>query len=154
MLIKKFLGIALLMLCLISCSKQVSTTFETVSAKNQAYSLEIPQGYSEYRCYEDFLSYTRDDGGTIISIQKKPSQESLSEYANEMKQDTFTYSVVSETPNTIVYQITRGTNMWRAYEFYGMKEIKGVIYVVKFSSSELTQDNMDDIFNRMMSSLH
>lgn len=153
MSLRTLLCMAVMLCCLISCTKSSPLTYKKVSCPNSEYALEIPPGYAEYRCIEDFISYVGDEQHTHFSIQKMPSDESLSEYVDRMKNESFTYSLMSETPNSIKLQVTRGTNMWAAYEFYGIKEVNGTSYLIEIESDKLNNERMEEIFNHMLTSL-
>lgn len=153
MSIKKFLAYIIVGLCLMSCGNSQPMTFKSVTSRNQAYTLEIPNGYSEYKCYNDLLSYNGNDNHTLISIMEMPVGESLSSYTDRMRDNSFTYDYLTDSPTTIIRKITRGTNMWSAYEFYGTKDVNGITYLVKISSDTMSKNSLEEAFNHMIETL-
>lgn len=153
MSIKKIFAFVIITVCMFACGKPQHMTFKSVTSRNQAYTLEIPNGYAEYKCYDDLLSYNGNNNHTIISIMELPIGETLSSYSERKQDNSFTYDYLANTPTTIIRKMTRGTNMWSAYEFYGIKDVNGTTYLVQISSDTMSKDYLEEAFNHMMETL-
>lgn len=154
MSIKKLLAFVVVVVCMVCCGKPQPMTFKSVTSRNQAYSLEIPNGFVEYKCHDDLLSYNGNDNHTLISIMEMPAGESLSGYTDRLRDNSFTYDYLTDSPTTIIRKMTRGTNMWSAYEFYGTKDVNGTTYLVKISSDTMSKGSLEEAFNHMIETLN
>lgn len=151
---KFFITLAIPIVLFISCGKRRAMTYNCHISADNTYSIEIPSEAIRGKCYMDMMSFEDKDLHLIIIIQRI-FENSIDEYIRNQKitNNTFTYSLFQSSDTTSFYKITRGNNMWSAYDFYMLKRIDGSNYLVKVSSDVLGQSEMKDMIDRIYSSM-
>lgn len=131
----------------ISYSKRVSA--------DSLYQLEIPIEFHDYKIVGDMMSFIMDqNGNAMASIMELPYNSDLESYISSRQNNSFTYATISGNgTNTRFFKVTRGNNFWSAYDYYGIKEINGTIYVINLNSDFYSKETMDNVFNHIYETL-
>ena len=136
-------------------SKQEISYSKRISA-DSLYQVDIPTSFHEYKIVGDMMSFVKDyNGNAMASIMELPYNSDLDNYISSRQSDSFTYAILpGNGSNTRYFKVSRGNNFWRAYDYYGTKEVKGIMYVINLNSDSYSKEMMDTIFNHMLETLH
>lgn len=142
-------------LMFISCWQRKKITYNNYVSIDNSYSVDIPSNATQDRCGIDLMSFEDNDTHLIIVIQRI-FESSIDEYIHnkEITNNTFTYSLFQSSDTTSFYKITRGNNMWSAYELYMLKRFEKCNYLVHVSSDILGQSEMIEMTKHIYSSMN
>lgn len=131
----------------ISYSKRVSA--------DSIYQLEVPTEIHNYLMAGDMMSFIKDQGGkAMASVKAVPSNVDLNGYVIDKQTETFTYTqLTNNNPNTCYYKVSRGGGFWSAYDYYGVKDVDGLKYIINLNSDSYSKEMMDSIFSHMYDTL-
>lgn len=135
-------------------NQEISYT-KKVSA-DSLYQLEIPTEFHEYKVVGDMMSFIKErNGNAVASIMELPYNSNLNSYISSRQNNSFTYTEVGNgsNPDTRHFKVTRENNFWNAYDYYGIKDVNGTIYVINLNSDSYSKEMMDNIFNHMYETL-
>lgn len=151
---KLFITLAISIVLFISCGQRKEMTYNCHTSVDSTYSFEIPSEAIRGICYMDMMSFVNKDLHLIIIIQRI-FENSIDEHIRnqDITNNTFTYSLFQSSDTTSFYKITRGNNMWSAYDLYMLKRMGGSNYLVKVSSDLLGQSQMKDMIEHIYSSM-
>lgn len=151
----KFLtGLAVYSLLFFSCGQKKEISYNKVSSVDKTYSVEVPSYAVQGKCIADLMSFENTNSHLIITIQHI-DEGSLAEYIRnkDVTINSFSYNLFQSSDTTYFYKITRGNNMWSAYDLYMLKRLEGKNYLIKVSSDVLGQSEMINMINHIYSSL-
>lgn len=151
---KLFITFAISIVLFISCEQKKELTYHSHSSVDNVYSVEIPSGATQGRSNTNVMSFENKKSNLFIVIQRI-SENSIGEYIRnkDITNNTFTYNLFQSSDTTSFYKITRGNNMWSAYDLYMLKRMDGSNYLVKVSSDVLGQSEMIDMINHIYLSM-
>lgn len=138
----------------ISCGQKQEIAYQNYTSIDNVYSVDIPSSASQGNCVNGLMSFEDQHSHLIIVIQQV-LENSLDEYIRnkDITNNTFTYSLFQSSDTTSFYKITRGNNMWAAYDLYMFKLMKGNNYIVKVSSDVLGQSEMIEMIKHIYVSM-
>ena len=141
-------------LVVFSCTQKKDITYTKYSSVDNTYSVEIPSDAIKGKCIADYMNFVNNNTDLIISIQYF-NEENLDDYINnnDITNKTFSYTLFQSSDTTSFYKITRGNNMWSAYELYMLKRLEGKNYLIKVSSDILGQSEIIEITKHIYSSI-
>lgn len=139
------IGITICMI-LSSCGQKREITYKAYTSPDGNYSVEVPSYAVKGRSVADFMSFENDEYHLTISIRDAGSDR-IDEYIEKSRtaDDSFTYTPFQSSDSTYFYKITRGNNMWSAYDLYMLKQIEGNRYIIQVSSDKIWQNELIDI---------
>lgn len=151
---KIFIGLVVSSMMLASCEQKKEITYSKHSSVDNTYSVEIPSNATQGRCVADLMSYENSNSHLIIIIQHI-NEGSIEEYIRnkDVTNNTFSYNLFQYSDTTSFYKITRGNNMWSAYDLYMLKRLDGRNYLIKVSSDVLGQLEMIEMIKHIYSSM-
>lgn len=151
---KLLTGLVVSSLLFFSCGQKKEISYNKVSSVDKTYSVEVPSYAVEGKCIADFMSFENTNSHLIITIQHI-DEGSLAEYIRneDVTNNSFSYNLFQSSDTTYFYKITRGNNMWSAYDLYMLKKFEGKNYLIKVSSDVLGQSEMIDMINHIYSSM-
>lgn len=151
---KFLIGLVVFSLLFFSCTQKKDITYTKYSSVDNTYSVEIPSDAIKGKCIEDYMNFVNNNTDLIISIQYF-NEENLDDYINnnDITNNTFSYTLFQSSDTTSFYKITRGNNMWSAYELYMLKRLEGKNYLIKVSSDILGQSEIIEITKHIYSSI-
>lgn len=149
-----FVGLAIQFFMLTSCEQQSEVTYKKCSSPADTYTVEVPSYVAADMGIGDFMSFESEDSYLQILIQSV-EEETIGEYLRkkDFMAATFRYNHFVSTDTTSFYKITRGNNMWSAYELYKLKKVGDKNFVVMLHSSTLGQAKMIAMLNHISSSI-
>ena len=149
-----FIGIAVSLLLLFSCGQRKEKTYKTHVSEDESYSLEIPVCAVREKCATDFMSFKDNDSHLTICVQSIGDSR-IDEHINNKDgtNEGFTYNLFQSSDTTSFYKITRGNNMWLAYELYMLKKLDSQKYIIQVSSDRIGQSEMIEIIRHIYSSM-
>lgn len=128
-----FITTTLFVVCLISCG-QSQISFTAYTSNDGSYVLEIPSDVPKYRCEGKIMSFKNDQ--TFITIQPM-LVDNIEEYvAKDKYKGNFDYELIQSSDTSSFYKITKGANMFSAYQLYMLKNFGGERYLISVSSIE------------------
>ena len=138
----------------ISCGEAKKVIYNTYSSQNRSYTVEIPTNAKLTHNLNDFMGFIDETSMLIINIQNI-GKENLNEYINNsnITNNTFTYNLIQSSDTTCFYKITRGNNMWCAYDLYMLKRINNENYIIKITSDRMGRSELEEIINHIYSSM-
>lgn len=138
-----------------SCNKQDTISYSIRKSTDSTYQIEVPTEILNYKMAGDMMSFKKDKNGQVMaSIMELPFNSDLDNYISARQNNSFTYtSLHGEDPNTRYFKVTRGNNFWIAYDFYGIKEVNGITYIVNLNSDSYSKQKMDSVFTHMYKTL-
>ena len=150
MSIKYFIGLVVSSMIFTSCGQKKEITYSKHSSVDNTYSVELPTNATPGRCVGDLMSFENANSHLIITIQHI-NEGSLEEYIRnkDITNNTFSYDLFQSSDTTSFYKITRGNNMWSAYDLYMLKCLDGKNYLFKVSSDVLGQSEMIEIIKHI-----
>lgn len=100
------------------------------------------------------MSFESNEYHLTISISDAGSDR-IDEYIEKRRaaDDSFTYTAFQSSDSTSYYKITRGNNMWSAYDLYMLKQIEGNRYIIQLSSDIIGRNELIDIVKHVYSSM-
>ena len=151
---KFLIGLVVFSLLFFSCTQKKDITYTKYSSVDNTYSVEIPSDAIKGKCIADYMNFVNNNTDLIISIQYF-NEENLDDYINnnDITNKTFSYTLFQSSDTTSFYKITRGNNMWSAYELYMLKRLEGKNYLIKVSSDILGQSEIIEITKHIYSSI-
>lgn len=151
---KFLIGLVVFSLLFFSCTQKKDITYTKYSSVDNTYSVEIPSDAIKGKCIADYMNFVNNNTDLIISIQYF-NEENLDDYINnnDITNNTFSYTLFQSSDTTSFYKITRGNNMWSAYELYMLKRLEGKNYLIKVSSDILGQSEIIEITKHIYSSI-
>ena len=151
---KFLIGLVVFSLLFFSCTQKKDITYTKYSSVDNTYSVEIPSDPIKGKCIADYMNFVNNNTDLIISIQYF-NEENLDDYINnnDITNKTFSYTLFQSSDTTSFYKITRGNNMWSAYELYMLKRLEGKNYLIKVSSDILGQSEIIEITKHIYSSI-
>lgn len=147
-------GFVILILFLSSCRQKKKITYEKYICLDKSYSIEVPSNVVQGKCIADFMSF--EDSQYNLLIRVEPINESsIDEYIGNkgIKDNSFTYNLFQSSDTTSYSKITRGNNMWSAYDLYMLKKIEGTNYLINVNSDHLSKSEMIEIINHIYNSM-
>lgn len=149
-----FFIFAVFIVLLTSCEQRKELTYNSHTSVDKVYSVEIPSGATQDKCSMDMMSFL-DKRSKLIIVIRRIFDQSIDEYIHnkDITNSSFTYTLFHSSDTTSYYKITRGNNMWSAYELYMLKRLGGSNYLIEVSSDVLPQSEMIDIINHIYSSI-
>lgn len=151
---KYFIGLVISTMMFVSCEQKKEVTYSIYSSIDNTYSVDIPSNTTRGKCAGDFMSFENADSHLIITIH--PINEgSIEEYIRNMDitNSTFSYNLFQYSDTTSFYKITRGNNMWSAYDLYMLKCLDGKNYLFKVSSDVLGKSEMIEMIKHIYTSM-
>ena len=100
------------------------------------------------------MNFEDKDTHLTITIQST-NKESLDDYIKkeDMSYNNFSYNLFHSSDTTLFYEITRGNNMWSAYDLYMLKKTEDKNYLIHVSSDVLSRSVMRKIIQHVYSSI-
>ena len=154
-MIVKFLTVLVVFpLLFFSCGQKQEQTYRKYSSFDNTYSIEIPSNASQKKCFTDFMGFEDPKSHLFIIIQHI-NEETLEEFVrnNNITIKTFSHHLFQSSDTTYFYKITKGNNMWSAYDLYMLKRLEGKKYVVQVSSDVFRKSNMIEMIKHIYSSM-
>lgn len=151
---KLIITFAISIVLLISCGQRKELTYNSYTSVDNVYRVEIPSSATQGRCNMNVMNFENKNSNLIIVIQRI-SEKSIDEYIRnkDITNNTFTYNLFQFSDTTSFYKITRGSNMWSAYDLYMLKRLDGSNYLVKVSSDVIGQSEMIDMIKHIYLSM-
>lgn len=145
--------IIILTISLLSCKNSKVITYNQYTSPDKSYKVEIPSNALKKQCVADFMSFVDEDSHLIICIQSS-NYKNINEYIKNrnFSNHKFTYNLFHSSDTTSFYKLSRGNNMWVAYELYMLREEKGKNYIISVSSDKLGRSELIDIIKHIYSS--
>lgn len=152
--IKFFIGLVFSSLILFSCGQKKEVTYSKYSSDNNTYSVEIPSSATQVSCIADLMSFENNNSHLIITIEHI-NEGSIEEYIRnkDITNNTFSYNLFQSSDTTYFYKITRGNNLWSAYDLYMLKRLKERNYLIKVSSDVIGQSEMIEMIKHIYTSM-
>ncbi len=149
-----FVWLAISIFMLASCEQQSEVTYKKCSSPADTYTVEVPSYVAADMGIGDFMSFESENSYLQILIHTI-EEETIGEYLRkrDFMAATFRYNHFVSTDTTSFYKITRGNNMWSAYELYKLKKVGDKNFVVMLHSSTLGQAKMIAMLNHISSSI-
>lgn len=155
-LVIAILNIIMLSACGGNNRNQEFSYSKRVSA-DSLYQIEIPTEFHDYKIVGDMMSFIKDrNGNAMAAIMELSYNSDLESYISSRQNNSFTYTEISGNdsyPDTRHFKVTRGNNVWSAYDYYGIKNVNGTSYVINLNSDFFSKNMMDTIFNHMFETL-
>lgn len=151
----KIIKVIALSFILFSCSNQKKEmTYKEYTSVDSSFVVEIPSNVIQGKCIADFMSFENEQAHLIISVQHI-YEESINEYIRnkDITNNTFEYALFQSSDTTSFYKITRGNNMWSAYDLYMLKKVEGKNYIIEASSDVFGQLEMVKMIKHIYSSM-
>ncbi len=151
---KLLFGAVVSSLILFSCGEKKEVTYNSHSSIDNTYSVDIPSDALPGKCIGDFMSFSNEDTHLIITINHI-AEESIYDYfrQNDPTKDSFSYDLFQSSDTSYFYKVTRGNNMWSAYDLYMLKRLDGKNYLIHESSDIYGQSKMIEMINHIYSSM-
>ena len=151
---KLIITFAISIVLFISCGQRKELTYSSYTSVDNVYRVEIPSSATQGRCNMNVMNFENKNSNLIIVIQRI-SEKSIDEYIRnkDITNNTFTYNLFQFSDTTSFYKITRGSNMWSAYDLYMLKRLDGSNYLVKVSSDVIGQSEMIDMIKHIYLSM-
>ena len=149
-----YIGLIASIFTFISCGEAKKVVYSTYSSQNGSYTVEIPTNVKLTYNLNDFMGFIDETSQLIISIQNI-GKENLNEFIrnNNITNNTFTYNLIQSSDTTCFYKITRGNNMWSAYDLYMLKRINDENYIIKASSDKMGRSEIEGVIKHIYSSM-
>lgn len=149
-----FIGIVVSFLLLSSCGQRKEINYNTYISLDKSYSLEIPSNVVQGKCLADFMSFEDKVSGLIVCV-RSVEENTIDEHIHKegVTDGVFTYTLFHSSDTTSFYKITRGNNMWSAYELYMLKRLNGKNYIIQVSSDKIGQSEMVKMIKHIQSSM-
>lgn len=154
MSIKFFIGLVVSSMIFTSCGQKKEVTYNKHSSVDNTYSVELPTSATPGKCVGDLMSFEDANSHLIITIQHI-NEGSIEEYIRnkDVTNNTFSYNLFQSSDTTSFYKITRGNNMWSAYDLYMLKCLDGKNYLFMVSSDVLGQSEMIEMIKHIYTSM-
>ncbi len=148
------IGFVILMLFLSSCWQKKETTYEKIYSIDKSYSVEVPSNVVRGKCVADFMSFEDSQYNLLIKVERI-NESSIDEYIGnkDIDDNSFTYNLLQSSDTTSYFKVTRGNNMWSAYDLYMLKKIEGTNYLINVNSDHLSKSEMIEIINHIYTSM-
>lgn len=137
-----------------SCSKKKGITYREYKSDDESYSAEIPSNTTKGKSIADFMSFEDNHTHLLISIYRI-SEECISDYIHNknITDNTFDYNLFQSSDTTSFYKVTKGNNMWAAYNLYMLKKMEKKNYLIAVNSDVLGQTEMIEMIKHIYSSM-
>lgn len=141
-------------LFLFSCGQKEEITYEKYVCLDKSYSIEVPSNVAQGKCIADFMSFEDSQYNLIIRIERI-NESSIDEYISNkgVMDNSFSYNLFQSSDTTSYFKVTRGNNMWSAYDLYMLKKIVGTNYLINVNSDHLSKSEMIEIINHIYISM-
>lgn len=153
---KFFIGFMVFSLMLFACEQKQKKeeTYNKYTSVDNTYCFVVPSYATQQQSTANFMSFEGKSSNLVIVV-RRISENSINEYMrnNDVKQKSFNYSLFQSSDSTYFYKITRGNNMWSAYDLYMFKRLDGRNYLVNASSDIISQSRMVDMIRKIYLSL-
>lgn len=151
---KLLTGLIVSSLLFLSCGQKREVTYNKLSSVDKSYTVEIPSDVVQYECIGNFMSFENANSHLIIYIQHI-NEGSIEEYVRNknITNNTFSYNLFQSSDTTLFYKITKGNNMWSAYDLYMLKRLDGNNYLIKVNSDVLGQSKMIEMIKHIYTSM-
>lgn len=137
-----------------SCGQKQETTYKAYTSPNGSYSVEVPSYAVKSRSAADFMSFENNEYHLTISIRNAGNDRISEDIEKRHTADNnFTYTPLQSSDSTSFYKITKGNNMWSAYDLYMLKQIEGNRYIIHVSSDIIEKNELIDIAKYVHSSM-
>ncbi|MDM8146611.1 hypothetical protein QUW02_11890 [Bacteroides eggerthii] len=148
------IGFIIFILFLSSCEQKKEITYEKYICLDKSYSIEVPSNVVQGKCIADFMSFEDSQYNLLIRVERI-NESSIDEYISnkDIKDNSFTYNLFQSSDTTSYFKITRGNNMWSAYDLYMLKKIMGTNYLINVNSDYLNKSEMIEIINHIYTSM-
>lgn len=152
--IKCFIGLVISSMMFVSCGQKKEVTYSIYSSVDNTYSVEVPSNVTQRICVSDLMSFENANSHLIITIHHI-NEGSIEEYIcnKDVTNNTFSYDLFQSSDTTSFYKITRGNNMWSAYDLYMLKCLDGKNYLFKVSSDVLGLSEMIEMIKHIYTSM-
>lgn len=149
-----FITFAITIVLFMSCGQRKELTYNSYTSVDSVYSVEIPSIATQGSCNTNIMSFESEESNLIIVIQRI-FENSIDEYIRnkDITNNTFSYNLFLFSDTTSFYKITRGNNMWSAYDLYMLKRMDESNYLINVSSYVLGQSDMIDMIKHIYSSM-
>jgi len=149
-----FIELVLSIVIFTSCGQKKKITYSIYSSVDNTYSVEVPSDATQEGCICDFMSFKNTNSHLIITIQHI-NEGSIGEYIRNKHttNNTFSYNLFLSSDTTSFYKITRGNNMWSAYDLYMLKCLDGKNYLLNVNSDVLGQSETIEIIKHIYTSM-
>lgn len=148
------IGFVIFILFLSSCEQKKEITYKQYICLDKSYSIEVPSNVVQGKCIADFMSFEDSQYNLLIRVERI-NESSIDEYISnkDIKDNSFTYNLFQSSDTTSYFKITRGNNMWSAYDLYMLKKIMGTNYLINVNSDYLNKSEMIEIINHIYTSM-
>ena len=142
------------MLFLSSCWQKKEITYEKIYSLDKSYSIEVPSNVVRGKCVADFMSFEDSQYNLLIKVERI-NESSIDEYIGnkDIDDNSFTYNLLQSSDTTSYFKVTRGNNMWSAYDLYMLKKIEGTNYLINVNSDHLSKSEMIEFINHIYTSM-
>lgn len=151
---KVLFGFIVFTLFFFSCGQRKEIVYKKYTCLDKSYSIEIPSFVVQRKLIGDFMSFENEQAKLIIIVERI-NESNISEYIDNkgVLNNDFTYDLFLSSDTASYYKVTRGNNMWSAYDLYMLKKMAGGNYLIKVSSDHLNCSEMIEIIKRIYSSM-
>lgn len=152
--VKLFIGWVMLTLLFFSCEQKKEVSYKKYYSLDKSYSVEIPSNAVQERPIVDFMSFEDSKSRLIITV-KRIKEKSIEGYIQnkDITNNTFSYNLFQSSDTTHFYKITRGNNMWSAYDLFMLKRMDGKIYLIEVTSDVIGRSEMIEMIKHIYSSM-
>lgn len=154
MRMKYFIGLVLSIVIFTSCGREKKITYSTYFSVDNSYSVEVPSDATQEKCILDLMSFENTNSHLTITVQQI-DEGSIGEYIRKEHtiNNSFSYNLFLSSDTTSFYKVTRGNNMWSAYDLYMLKCLDGKNYLLNVSSDVLSQSEIIEIIKHIYISM-
>lgn len=148
------ISFVVLMLMICSCGQKKAKTYKKYVSVDNSYSIEVPSDVVKGDCIGEFMSFENAQDHLIISVQRI-KQGRIADFIHEkgIKSSDFTYNLIQSSDTTTFFMVTRGNNMWSAYDLYMLKRIADTNYIINVNSDHLGKSDLIEIINHIYTSM-
>lgn len=136
------------------CNQKKEMTYREYTSVDSSFIVEIPSNAIQEKCIADFMNFENKQAHLIINVQHV-YEKSINEYIRnkDITNNTFEYDLFQSSDTVSFYKITRGNNMWSAYDLYMLKKVEGENYIIEASSDVLGRSEMIEMIKHIYSSM-
>lgn len=138
---------------LFSCEEERVILYEKHISCDGAYEVEIPADIKRTHHIADFMAFIDEEKNFIIDLQQVQEEAPLISVVEKKTIDTYDYNLFQSSDSTMFYRVTRGDNMWCAYDLYMDKIVNDKIYKIHVCSDILGKSYLVEVIEHIYSSL-
>lgn len=148
------IGFVIFILFLSSCKQKKEITYEKYICLDKSYSIEVPSNVVQGKCIADFMSFEDSQYNLLIRVERI-NESSIDEYIGNkgFRDNSFIYNLFQSSDTISFFKVTRGNNMWSAYDLYMLKKIVGTNHLINVNSDHLSKSEMIEIINHIYTSI-